>query len=169
MLALHGGINPIVLYGEFEPLSDLFDLAAWFGYFARGAYNEIPPEVAVTLLACFSTNPGHGVIENEIPNLEKIYKQIDYLVDLLVGREPLMKAAKQAIVTRTSVKIAPLYYSTVINSDSEQPDSPDATIDPRFYVGTGQDGINLSVDFANEPEMAHGERLLVRHFRPLLW
>jgi hypothetical protein len=169
MLALYGGINPVALYGEFEPLSDLFDLAAWFGYFARGAYHEMPPEIAVTLLSCFSTNPGHGVIEDDIPNLEKIYKQVDYLADLLVGHEPLMKAAKKAIATRAAVKIAPLYYSTVVSSDSQEPDSPDATIDPRFYVGMGQNGINLSVDFANVPEMTHGERLLIRHFRPLLW
>jgi hypothetical protein len=169
VLALYGGINPVTLYSEFEPLSDLFDLAAWFGYFARGACDEMPPEIAVTLAACFSTNPGHAVIREDIPQLEKIYSQIYYLADLLVGEDRLRDLAQQAIASHASVRVPPLYYNTVITSRTKKPDSADAAIDPRFGIGHGEDGINLTVDFANYPQMVDGEKLLLRRFRPLLW
>lgn len=169
LMALYGGLNPAALYGEFEPLTDLFDLAAWFGYFARGDYDELPVEIAVTLTRCLSSNQGYAVSEVDIPDLKKIYEEIRYLADLLVGEENLGDLAKQAIATRIPVQVAPLYYNIVITPSTAKPDDPDAHIDPRFKVGKGQQGVNLSVDYENLPQMIEGEQLSVRRFRPLLW
>lgn len=169
LMALYGGLNPAALYGEFEPLTDLFDLAAWFGYFARGDYDELPVEIAVTLTRCLSSNQGYAVSEVDIPDLKKIYEEIRYLADLLVGEENLGDLAKQAIATQIPVQVAPLYYNIVITPSTAKPDDPDAHIDPRFKVGKGQQGVNLSVDYENLPQMIEGEQLSVRRFRPLLW
>lgn len=169
ILALYGGLNSAALYGEFEPLTDLFDLAAWMGYFARGDQEELPAEIAVTLAGCLSSNPGHAVSEADISDLEKIYREIRYLADLLVGEENLRAAARQAIATQTPVQVTPLYYNVVITPNTADPDDPDAGIDPRFRVGKSQEGINLSVDYENFPQMTKGEKLSVRRFRPLLW
>lgn len=169
LMALYGGLNPAALYGEFEPLTDLFDVAAWFGYFARGDYDELPVEIAVTLTRCLSSNPGYAVSEVDIPDLKKIYEEIRYLADLLVGEENLGELAKQASATRIPVQVAPLYYNIVITPSTAKPDDPDAHIDPRFKVGKGQQGVNLSVDYENLPQMIEGEQLSVRRFRPLLW
>lgn len=167
--ALYGGINPTALYGEFESLTDLFDLAAWLGYFARGDCDELPPEIAVTLINCLSSKPRFAVIEDDIEHLEKIYREIQYLVDLLVGGESLREAAQQALATRTSVPVRPLFYNVVITPRTVKPDHPDARIDQRFKVGRGQEGISLSVDYENFSQMTKGEKLHVRRFRPLLW
>jgi hypothetical protein len=169
LMALYGGLNPAALYGEFEPLTDLFDLAAWFGYFARGDQEELSLEIAVTLAHCLSSNPGYAVSEVDIPDLEKIYEQVRYLADLLVGEEHLREAAQQAVATRTAVQVSPLYYNVVITPNTAQPDDPDAGVDPRFKVGKGQEGVTLSVDYENLPQMTEGEKLSVRRFRPLLW
>jgi hypothetical protein len=169
ILALYSGFNPAALYGEFESLTDLFDLAAWFGCFARGHYEELPPEVAVTLADCLSSNPGYAVIESDLADLEKIYREIRYLTNLLVGEENLQEAVQQALATRAPVVVAPLYYNIVITPSTADPDDPDAGIDPRFKVGKGQQGVNLSVDYENFPQMIQGEKLSVWRFRPLLW
>ena len=169
LMALYGGLNPAALYGEFEPLTDLFDLAAWFGYFARGDHEELPVEIAVTLARCLSSNPGYAVSEADIADLEKIYEEVRYLADLLVGEENLRDLAQQTIATRVPAQVAPLYYNIVITPSTAKPDDPDARIDPRFKVGKGQHGLTLSVDYENLPQMTEGEKLSVRRFRPLLW
>ena len=169
LLALYGGINPITLYGEFESLTDLFDLAAWFGCFARGDYEELPSEIAVTLDNCLSSSPRYAVGENDIAHLKKIYEEIYYLADLLIGEENLREAAQQAMAARAPVQVTPLYYTIVTTPTTAAPDGPDAEIDPRFKVGKGQEGISLSLDYDNLPRMTEGELLSVRRFRPLLW
>jgi hypothetical protein len=169
LVALYGGINPAALYNKFESLTDLFDLAVWFGYFARRVYEELPPEIAVTLADCLSSNPRYAVTEADIGDLEKIYEEIRYLTDLLIGEEHLQQAAQQAIATRTPISVLPLYYNTIITPSTAQPDDPDARIDPRFGVGKGQGGVTLCVDYQNLPQMTNGEKLSVRRFRPLLW
>ena len=169
IVALYGGINPATLYGEFESLTDLFDLAAWLGYYARGQLDELPPEIAATLINCLSTKPRFAVIEDDIKHLEKIYTEIRYLADLLVGEERLREAAQQAMRTKAPVEVAPLYYNIIITPNTAEPDDPDARIDPRFMVGKGHEGINLSVDYENFPQMTKDEKLHVRRFRPLLW
>ena len=169
LVALYGGINPAALYCKFESLTDLFDLAAWFGCFARGDYEELPPEIAVTLVDCLSSNPRYAVTEADIGDLEKIYREIRYLADLLVGEEHLREAAQQVIATRTPVLVPPLYYNVVITPNTAQPDDPHAGIDPRFKIGKGQEGVILSVDYENLPQMTEGEKLSVRRFRRLLW
>jgi len=167
-VALYGGVNPAALYGEFDSLSDLFDLAAWFGYFARGD-EMLPPEIAVTLVKCLSSNPGYAVIEADTKGLERSYREIRYLASLLVGEEKLREAAQQAIATRTPVIVAPLHYNLVITPSRIEPDNPDAGVDHRFKVGTSHEGIMLSVDYKNFPRMNPGELLSVHRFRPLLW
>lgn len=169
LVALYGGINPAALFVEFESLTDLFDLAAWFGCFARGTYKEMPPEIAVVLVNCLSSNPRYAVTENDIGDLEKIYREIRYLADLLVGEERLRETAQQAIATRIPVLVSPLFYNIVITPNTAQPDDPDARIDPRFKVGKGYEGVTLSVDYETLPQMTEGEKLAVRRFRPLLW
>ncbi|MBR0818892.1 hypothetical protein [Bradyrhizobium liaoningense] len=169
LLALYGSINSAALYTEFESLTDLFDLAAWFGCYARGDYEELPPEIAVTLDCCLSSSPCHAVSESDISDLEKIYEEIRYLAGLLVGEESLRGTAQQAIATRSPVQVAPLYYNIVITPSRAKPGHPAARIDARFKVGKGQEGINLSVDYENFPQMTKGENLSVRQFRPLLW
>jgi len=173
IVALYGGINPVALYGEFESLTDLFDLAGWFGYFARGDHEVLPPEIAVTLVDCLSSSPRFGVTEADVGDLEKIYREIRYLTDLLVGEADLRGAAEQAITTRTSVKVSPLYYSVVltpmIKKKAAKPDGAKTRLDPRFKVGKGYEGVTLSVDYENLPQMTKGEKLSVWRFRPLLW
>jgi hypothetical protein len=169
LLSLYGGINATTLYSQFDSLTDLFDLAAWFGCFARGDYEELPPEIAVTLANCLSSRPRFAVAEADIDHLEKIYREIGYLADLLVGEESLRGVAQRAIATRTPIAAAPLYYNIVMAPHAAHPDDPDAKVDPRFRVGKGQQGINLSVDYERFPQMTKGELLSVRHFRPLLW
>jgi hypothetical protein len=169
ILALYSGFNPAALYGEFEFLTDLFDLASWFGCFARGDYEELPPEIAVSLVKYLSPHPDQAWSQADASDLDKIHSEIRYLTNLLIGQENLQEAAQQAIATRTPVVVAPLYYNIVITPSTADPDDPDAGIDPRFKVGKGQQGINLSVDYENFPQMTKGEELSVRRFRPLLW
>jgi hypothetical protein len=169
IVALHGGVNPASLYGEFEELADLFDLAVWFGYFARGHYDELPPEIAVTLAKCLSSNPGYAVNVSNVSDLEKIYGEVRYLADLLIGEEDLREKAQRAIAARTAVQVAPLYYNVVIGPSATKPDSAEAHIDPRFKIGKGQEGVILAVDHEKFPQIIEGEKLFIRRFRPLLW
>jgi hypothetical protein len=167
--ALYGGYNPAAVYGEFEPLTDLFDLGAWLGYFARGECEGLPPEIAVSLESSLSSHPKWAVSDADASDLEKIYSEIRYLTKLLVGEERLREAAKQAIETRTAVVVPPLYYHAVTTPSTAEPDAPDAALDQRFKVGTSHEEITLLVDYENFPEMTKDELLSIRRFRPLLW
>ncbi|MEW6639401.1 MAG: hypothetical protein AB1586_02780 [Pseudomonadota bacterium] len=167
--ALYGGFNPAALYGEFESFTDLFDLGAWFGYFARGDYEVLPPEIAATLVSCLSSRPEQTATQADASDLEKIYSEIRYLTKLLVGEERLREAAQQATKTRTSVVVPPLYYHAVTTPSTAEPDAPDAALDQRFKVGTSHEEIILLVDYDNFPEMTKDELLSIRRFRPLLW
>jgi hypothetical protein len=168
-LALYGGCNPAELYGEFENLTDLFDLAAWFGYYARDDIDEIPPEIANYLLKFLSARQTVSKEHDAESDLGKIYLEVAYLIKLLFGTKVLITAARRAVSLRKPVKVKPLFYHIVTTPTGVAPDHPNATVDPRFKIGISNNGLRLSADGKKLPKLDKGEKLSLQRFRPLLW
>ena len=176
LAALHGGFNPAVIYRGMAEFADLFDIAAWLGYFGRGDTDVLFPEISEPLLAILKLDVAAKPVEHDDDRqLHQVYREIQRVADLLVGKDGLTEVASRVVAQCEPVEVPRRYYHAVTTPSDAKTDHPRLELDPRFGVADSNDGMVLSVDWDRYPiarfarHFQKGERLSIQRFLPLIW
>jgi hypothetical protein len=176
LAALHGGFNPAMIYRGMAEYADLFDVAAWLGYFGRGDTDKLMPEISEPLLEILKLDVSAQTVEHDDDRqLHQVYREIQRVADLLVGRDELTEVASRVVAQCEPVEVPRRYYHAVTTPSDAKTDHPRLELDPRFGVADSNDGMVLSVDWDRYPiadlqrHFQKGERLSIQRILPLIW
>jgi hypothetical protein len=176
LAALHGGFNLAVIYRGMAEFADLFDIAAWLGYFGRGVTDVLFPEISEPPLAILKLDVSAQTVEHDDGRqLHQVYREIQRVADLLVGKDGLTEVASRVVAQCEPVAVPRRYYHAVTTPSDAKTDHPRLELDPRFGVADSNDGMVLSVDWERYPiasvqeHFRKGERLSIQRFLPLIW
>jgi hypothetical protein len=176
LAALHGGFNPAMIYRGMAEFADLFDIAAWLGYFGRGDTDVLFPEISEPLLAILKLDVAAQAVEHDDDRqFHQVFREIQRVADLLVGKNELAEAASRVVAHCEPVKVPRRYYHAVTTPSDAKTDHPRLKLDPRLGVADSNDGMVLSVDWERYPiaklqeHFRKGERLSIQRFLPLIW
>jgi hypothetical protein len=176
LAALHGGFNPVMIYRSLAEYADLFDIAAWLGYFARGHVEMLTPEISEPMLAILKLDVAAQAVEHDDDRqFHQVFREIQRVADLLVGKNELAEAASRVVAHCEPVKVPRRYYHAVTTPSDVKTDHLRLKLDPRFGVADSNDGMVLSVDWERYPiaklqeHFRKGERLSIQRFLPLIW
>lgn len=177
LAALHGGFNPAMIYRSLPEYADLFDIAAWLGYFGRGDVDMLTPEISEPLLAILKLDVSAQTVEHDNDRqLHQVYLEIQRVAELLIGKDKLADVASRVVAQCEPVEVPRRNYHAVTTPSDAKMDHPRLELDPRFGVGdSNNDEMVLSVDWERYPiarlqeQFRKGERLSVQRFSPLIW
>jgi hypothetical protein len=177
LAALHGGFNPVMIYRSLAEYADLFDIAAWLGYFGRGDVEMLTPEISEPLLAILKLDVSAQAVEHDDDRqLHQVYLETQRVADLLIGKDKLAEAASRVVAQCEPIEVPRRYYQAVTTPGDAKTDHPRLELDPRFGVAdSNNDEMVLSVDWERYPiarlqeHFRKGERLSIQRFLPLIW
>jgi hypothetical protein len=177
LAALHGGFNPAMIYRSLAEYADLFDIAAWLGYFGRGDVDMLTPEISEPLLAILKLDVSAQTVEHDDERqLHQVYLEIQRVAELLIGKDKLADVVSRVVAQCEPVEVPRRYYHAVTTPSDAKTDHPRLELDPRFGVAdSNNDEMVLSVDWERYPiarlqeQFRKGERLSVQRFSPLIW